>query len=122
MSEAKRLGNKRWYEKNRDKVLAQKREPARRDAANKSRRERHRELREEFLAAYGNECECCGETQKHFLTIEHRDGGGKKHRGSVGAAGVLQDMKRQGWPKDKYALLCYNCNCARGFYGFCHVV
>jgi hypothetical protein len=29
------------------------------------------------------------------------------------------DLKRQGWPKDGYTVLCLNCNIAKGATGTC---
>jgi hypothetical protein len=28
-------------------------------------------------------------------------------------------VKAAGYPKDRYQLLCHNCNMAKGFYGLC---
>lgn len=78
-------------------------------------------LREEFVAAYGGACTCCGETEPAFLTVEHVLRDGKAHRSTVGNApeAVLRDLKRRGWPKDDYTLLCFNCNMARWRLGVC---
>lgn len=75
---------------------------------------RTRQLRAEMLAAYGERCACCGETAQRFLTLDHIGGGGLAHRKSVGNAAwaVLNDVKKQGWPKDKFRVLCMNCNFA----------
>ena len=86
--------------------------------------ERHRlgvrALKQEVVAAYGGKCECCGETRIEFLTIDHRDGSGAKHRSQVGKGrGVYTDLKRRGFPQGPYRCLCFNCNISRGFYGYC---
>src|SRR5258706_14541763 len=39
-----------------------------------------RQSRERGLDAYGGKCECCGETRREFLTIDHIHGGGQRHR------------------------------------------
>ena len=74
-----------------------------------------RRLRTEFIVAYGGKCTCCGESNSAFLTLEHIHGDGRQHRESLsdGAAGLLRDLKKRGWPKDRYTLLCYNCNCVK---------
>lgn len=69
------------------------------------------EIREEWLEAYGRKCTCCGETNWKFLTLEHLNGDGSLHRKEVGShLGIFQDLKKRGWPKDAYTILCYNCN------------
>jgi hypothetical protein len=80
-------------------------------------RDRVRGIRAEMIAAYGARCVCCGETEPKFLTIDHinNDGGGGKRK----ERNIALVLKRLGWPKDNYQLLCFNCNCAKGFYGAC---
>lgn len=70
-------------------------------------------IRAEFIEAYSGRCSCCGEAEPRFLTLDHIGGGGKAHRKELRSQSrVLPDVKRQGWPKDKYRLLCMNCNMA----------
>jgi 5'(3')-deoxyribonucleotidase len=72
------------------------------------------ELRNEFLTEYGGVCSCCGEANQSLLTVQHIKGGGNKHRRDVGgtSTGVLYDLKKRGWPKDDFEILCFNCNMA----------
>jgi hypothetical protein len=76
--------------------------------------------RMEMLSAYGGKCVCCGESEYKFLAIDHINGGGleerKKYRNSTSFMKMLREL---GWPKDRYQILCHNCNCAKGFYGEC---
>lgn len=74
-------------------------------------------LRVEFTAAYGGKCGCCGETRSEFLTTEHIHGHGTTKKVSVYIDHAR--LKRAGWPKDRIALLCFNCNSAKGVYGSC---
>lgn len=78
-------------------------------------------IKQEMIDMYGSSCACCGEHRKEFLSIEHIGGGGKAHRRIVGAGGVhmYRDLKRRGWPKDKYELLCMNCNFSQNFNKTC---
>lgn len=70
-------------------------------------------LRSELIAAYGGECACCGEQEPGFLTLEHIGRTGKRHRDEVGQGeAVWRDLKKRGWPKDGFTLLCWNCNMA----------
>ena len=80
---------------------------------------RIRLVRLEAIAAYGGQCACCGEVRQEFLTIDHINGGGNKHRKALNGSSVFDALKREGFPKDRYRLLCYNCNCALAHRGYC---
>lgn len=69
------------------------------------------------MEAYGGACACCGETYLLFLTLDHRKGDGATHRkqspGHSGA-GLYHYLRKRGWPsKDRYQVLCSNCNAAK---------
>lgn len=71
------------------------------------------DLRSELINGYGGKCECCGESEHTFLTIDHRLGGGNLHVRMLGGNYKLYlELKKQGWPKDLFRLLCWNCNFA----------
>lgn len=89
-----------------------------------------RKIKMEMIEAYGGKCVCCGESHWEFLSIDHIDGKGGEHRRelklSKGLSGIpggghqfYNHLKRLGWPKENFRLLCMNCNCARGFLGYC---
>ncbi len=68
-------------------------------------------LRNEMLDAYGRRCACCGIDYVEFLTLEHINRDGSAHRLRVGGgANTYRDLKKQGWPKSGYKVLCMNCN------------
>lgn len=77
----------------------------------------------ETMTAYGGKCACCGETNILFLTIDHKNGGGKQHRkeilGSSNACGdnFYKWLKKNNWPKDEFQCLCLQCNCGRSVNG-----
>lgn len=75
------------------------------------------ELRMEVLEKYGNKCNCCGEIEKEFLSIDHIDGGGSKHRREIKHS-IYGWLKSNKYPKG-FQILCHNCNQAKGFYGIC---
>lgn len=77
-------------------------------------------LKAETMAHYGGaKCNCCGESELQFLTIDHIHGGGRKHRRQIGQGKTIYSwLKNNGYPVG-YQVLCYNCNCAKGFYGEC---
>jgi hypothetical protein len=72
------------------------------------------ELKIEVYNALGPYCACCGETEERFLTIDHIEGGGSKHRDLLKRRTELlyMSIKKAGFPKDKYRILCMNCNWA----------
>jgi len=79
-------------------------------------------LKKETILAYGGACACCGEFREPFLTIDHIYRDGKFHRkvlGIKGGAMLYLDLKRRGWPKDRFRLLCMNCNFATRYGGAC---
>ena len=99
---------KRYRESNRD-YLRQK------------YKERHIEQRKRILAKYGGKCACpgCGETRFEFLAIDHKNGNGDADRLRCGGASNLYALLDKSPVLEGYRLLCHNCNCARGFYGYC---
>lgn len=105
-----------------------------------AKRERAR-LKLAMFDALGQRCNCCGETHPDFLTLDHVKNDGAELRLSR----VIRNAKqlglkpsaiergnrrwneqqiyrlaiREGWPKDKYQVLCMSCNFAKGHFGEC---
>ncbi len=78
--------------------------------------QRRQELKAEMVAAYGGCCACCGETEIAFLSLDHTNGGGAADRETHGGRDPLvKSLKRRGWPKEGYRILCMNCNIATKF-------
>lgn len=73
--------------------------------------------RKAVLEHYGHICECCGEERFEFLTVDHINGGGIKHRKQIHSAFYYWLVKNN-FPEG-FRLLCYNCNMALGRYGYC---
>lgn len=81
-----------------------------------------RYIKSKMIEAYGGKCVCCGENKYEFLTLDHINGNGNAHRRSLKLASGSQFYKwleKQGFPKDNYRLLCWNCNCSMGTRGYC---
>jgi hypothetical protein len=95
------------------------------ECSNSDTRDRKRSLKLEVIFAYGEKCACCSENQVEFLTIDHIDGGGAQHRRKISKAQrassdtLYRWLKKNGFPKDNFQLLCFNCNCAKGDSGQC---
>jgi hypothetical protein len=83
---------------------------------------RRRILREKIFAHYGDRCTCCGETQKEFLSLDHINNDGAKHRRelgiSTGGNRFYLWVVRNNYPPG-LQVLCYNCNLSKEKYGYC---
>lgn len=108
--ESLRNKNRQWRLNNHAKLLIDK-------------RNYWNNIRDEVLMAYGNKCQCCGESDVRFLTLDHIDGRVNTGKSSTGkritGKKSMAEAKRLGFPKDKFQILCFNCNCAKGIYGTC---
>ncbi len=84
---------------------------------------KHRkEIKQFIINKYGGKCECCGETNPEFLTIDHIDGNGSQHRKEIGIGcgnAFYIWLRDNNFPKDNFRLLCMNCNFSIGMYGYC---
>lgn len=84
----------------------------------------HQKVKDEVFIAYGGyKCVCCGETEPVFLVIDHINGGGNKERRkseTKGGAGQYSKIKKEGFPRNKYQVLCHNCNFAKSRGGCPH--
>ena len=76
-----------------------------------------RRLKAKVIAAYGGKCECCGESEPAFLTIDHVNNNGSEHRKSIGSNRIYGWLEKHGFPRDGFQLLCFNCNCGRRING-----
>lgn len=101
---------KEWYYNNHEEI---------KERNNKASRKSSLKLKIDVIINLGGKCVCCGETNVEFLTIDHISGGGTLHRKLLGSKGIYRDVKKQGYPKNKYRVLCFNCNCAIGAWGYC---
>jgi hypothetical protein len=88
----------------------------RREYSNKNKekikvlRQRHySKLRDQIFDTYGRECSCCGEKEPKFLSLDHVYNDSYKTRPS-GAINFYIAVRREGFPKDRYQILCMNCN------------
>lgn len=80
-----------------------------------------RELKATVHAHYGGKCSCpsCPETNPAFLSIDHINGGGTKHRKEINRGGGSKFHRwiiQNNFPTD-LRLLCFNCNMGRAVHG-----
>lgn len=80
------------------------------------------ELKHRLIEAYGGFCTCCGLVIEEFLTFDHMDGNGRRHRQenrlTAGGAWFLW-LWNGGELRKRIRLYCFNCNCSKGFLGYC---
>ena len=133
------LHKKLWIANNREKHNSNQRAWRKRNKVNRTQRNKElralrvqrdpdcrkreyqnakKKLRAEIIAAYGGKCACCGEATEEFLTMDHIGGRGCHHRKEVGTK-LYRLLRRSGFPKDQFRLLCMNCNFSFGMKGYC---
>lgn len=101
------------------------------DAVKKRARERVIEVKMKVYSHYSQgvpRCKCCGETEVKFLSVDHINNDGAKHRrtmrrgkkgGGTGSGTQLYYwIIRNGFPK-VFQILCLNCNFGKRFNGIC---
>jgi len=79
-----------------------------------------------ILDRYGAKCNCCGNPDTRFLTIDHVEYGKHKRMSECErrrcGINVYRQIIREGFPKT-FQILCMNCNWAKGVFGKCfHVI
>jgi hypothetical protein len=73
---------------------------------------RAQEIKREVIGHYGGRCECCGEREMTFLTIDHIEGGGERHRQKVGWGTQFYRWLRKNEYPTGFRVMCHNCNFA----------
>lgn len=67
--------------------------------------------RNKFFEMYGEQCVCCGEIEKSFLTLEHIIPRKITRGKDTGYRAMLKAIKEH--RPDLYQVLCWNCNCGK---------
>ena len=99
---------------------------ARKDAMRAKSKARREALRLKVLTYYADGsplCKCCGETEMAFLTVDHINGGGNKHRRQEHIICLYKWLHSQWLKTGKYPtgfqVLCMNCNVGKFRCGVC---
>ena len=110
---------RKWKEKNKERLLIAHRKynEENREKIRERHNKRNKELRLTVLNHYGKKCICCRETEEKFLSIDHINGGGNKHR-KIMTMNFYAWLIKNDFPKG-FQILCYNCNFSKGHYGQC---
>lgn len=69
------------------------------------------QYKQRALEAYGNQCQCCGETEVSFLQFHHMNGRDETNR-RVSGARFFRQLARDNYPND-IELLCANCHAGK---------
>lgn len=72
-------------------------------------------IKADMIEAYGGKCLHCGESDQIVLTLDHINDDARIEierygQNARGGHKQYQRLKREGWPKDRFQLLCFNCN------------
>lgn len=79
-------------------------------------------IKDEVFKAYGGwKCNCCGETERSFLTIDHMENNGSKLRreGVHGHSTQFYRWLRKGNFPEQFQVLCMNCQFGKRMNGGC---
>ncbi len=87
------------------------------------RKDRYVALKTLVINHYGGVCNCCGEKELIFLTIDHINEDGAAHRRSLtgtraGGEKTYNSVVNDNFPAT-YQVLCFNCNHAKHVLGEC---
>lgn len=114
--EARRRASNNHYHRNSEKITAKVMkaralDPVKYKNSSKNGRDK---VRAEMIAAYGGVCAHCGEPDPIVLALDHIANDGaldrKQARHMHHGHNLYRRLRREGWPKGKYQLLCHNCN------------
>jgi hypothetical protein len=94
-----RLNDKKWRDEHRETLSK------RNIIYSKKYRDKLKEL---VLEHYGKVCYCCGESIIEFLSIDHINGGGTKHRKKI-KRHLNVWLVQNNFPEG-FQTLCFNCN------------
>ena len=96
-----------WYQEHKEYAIAYA-------------KQKRKELKAIVHNHYGNKCSCCGESQPEFLTIHHINNDGAKHRKEISTwTAVMYRWIIDNEFPSSFTLLCFNCNCALQYFGYC---
>lgn len=112
-----------WRELNKEKISKQEKEYNSRPDVKKRVKEYSFEKRlKQKIQVYNHysnydiKCNCCGEKQIEFLTLDHINNDGSQHKKENNISGghkMREWIIKNNFPPG-FQILCWNCNCAKG--------
>lgn len=111
----------KWRIKNKDIVnqLNKKSRLKNRDRLNQKARAKRARIKKEVIDSYGGKCVCCSESKTEFLSLDHVNNNGAEHRKRIEKWGSMYRWAKENNCPPSLQLLCFNCNCAKQFSGYC---
>jgi Fe-S cluster biogenesis protein NfuA len=82
---------------------------------------RRNEIKKDIFIHYGGKCECCGIDNFSYLSVDHINNDGAKHRRELNlpaGSAFYGWIVKNNYP-DGLRILCFNCNCSLGLNGYC---
>jgi 5-methylcytosine-specific restriction endonuclease McrA len=101
-----------WRKKNPERYLQMCRDYGQQKHIKIRRQQQRDSIRELVIKAYGGCCCHCGYDNPLALAVDHvfNDGCVERKNGIAGGTVFYRKLIRENFPKDRYQLLCYNCN------------
>jgi len=102
-----------WRNKNRNRVNKSalkhyKKDPSKHHKAVHKARVK---VRLDMIKAYGGKCVRCGISDVDVMDIDHiNNNGAEDRKNHLHGYNLYRHLKKHGWPKDEFQLLCKNCN------------
>lgn len=117
--EIKNKDKRREYTKKHDKK--RKVFPKRIKQLAEVRFRRHHRNKVKVLELYGKKCNYCGEDRYEFLSIDHINNDGARHKETaeykrLNCGGMWGVLSHTEYRPDLYQVLCHNCNIAKEHY------
>lgn len=121
------ISKKNYYKNNKELDLNHKRETyqlKREEIKKRTNAFYHKnktKFRLEVLNHYSGgviKCRCCGYSGFPFMTIDHINGWRHLHKRRIGGISLIWWLRKHNYPQG-FQVLCYNCNCSKGFFGQC---
>lgn len=108
---------KKWRKKNKEKLKEYRKElySKHHEKWSENNKRKYVERRKLVIEKYGNKCNCCGEKNIYFLTIDHINNDGFIHRKKY-QGNMFDWARKNNYPKS-LRVLCLNCNGARQYHG-----
>lgn len=109
------------YEKSKQSPLFKDVVIRHREASKRAGIKRRKQIFDAYKSGPIVMCACpgCGVVIDEFLSIDHINGGGNKHRnGGPQKVNIYSWLRKNNFPAG-FQILCMNCNTAKGFYGEC---
>lgn len=111
------IGCRKYQQEHRFKYRIENEAVRLRDIARE--REKNSRDRRTCYERYGQRCACCGETQYEFLTFDHVNNDGARHRAEIGGGGAIcRWLIKNNFP-ETVQVLCWNCQWGRRICGIC---